>query len=221
MPSSATHESIKQQFKQFGNVAYVSLPKYRTSGRIKEFAFVEFEDKSSVEKCINAFRQFDGVIADAQDAENLTSVVSYVKEQEDLENNTDKQEQSDEDDENKVNIKKENEVNAKKEIENEAESSSSTKDIKKEECGTKRPKKESATSDSDETPPVKRVKLDESEREVEAKGDAEAEGEVEDKGDGDGEADTEHDLEQEKDSHDNTDEKASITDDNQDHKKKR
>lgn len=83
LPPTATHETVRQQFKQFGNVAYVSLPKFRTSGRIKEFGFVEFEDKSSVVKCLNAFRQFDGVIGDSP--ENLRSVVAYMKEQDELE----------------------------------------------------------------------------------------------------------------------------------------
>lgn len=76
---TATHDTVRQQFKQFGNVAYVSLPKFRTSGRIKEFGFVEFEDKSSVTKCLNAFHQFDGVIGDSL-PENLKSVVAYMKE---------------------------------------------------------------------------------------------------------------------------------------------
>lgn len=66
-------------------MAYVSLPKYRSSGRIKEFAFVEFEEKCSVERCINAFRQFDGVIGEHFDAENLKSIGAYVKEQEEIE----------------------------------------------------------------------------------------------------------------------------------------
>lgn len=87
LPPNSTHESVKTLFKQFGNVAYVSLPKYRTSGRIKEFAFVEFEDKDSVEQCINAFRLFDGVIGEVSDPEKLKSVTAYVKEQEEMEEN--------------------------------------------------------------------------------------------------------------------------------------
>lgn len=188
MPPKATHESVKQLFKQFGNVAYVSLPKYRTSGRIKEFAFIEFEEKSSVEKCIAAFRQFDGVIGDTQDAEALTSVVSYVKEQEEIENIEKKNpEQSDEENENKTEIQK--------------ESDNEDTVIK---AGTKRPNKEDVNSDSEVIPAKKRTKT-ESDDIV----DAEIEGE------GDGEA------EQENDAQDNTDEKASVADDNQDNKKKR
>lgn len=68
-------------------MAYVSLPKYKSSGRIKEFAFVEFEHKSGVERCINAFQQFDGVIDSSYNPEKMKSVVTYEKEQEELESN--------------------------------------------------------------------------------------------------------------------------------------
>lgn len=61
------------------------MPKYRRTGRIKEFAFVEFDDKDSVDRCLNAFRQFNGVIADTYDAEKLKSVQSYIKEQDEVE----------------------------------------------------------------------------------------------------------------------------------------
>lgn len=84
MPPSATHESVRNQFKQFGPIAYVSLPKYRLSGKIKEFAFIEFEQKSSVERCISAFRQFDGVINSNYEANKIQSVTTYLKEQDEL-----------------------------------------------------------------------------------------------------------------------------------------
>lgn len=87
MPPNSTHESVKNLFKQFGDVAYVSLPKFKSSGRIKEFAFIEFAEKNSVEQCMDAFRQFDGVIADHNDPGRLKSVTSYIKEQEELEKN--------------------------------------------------------------------------------------------------------------------------------------
>lgn len=64
----------------------MSLPKYRRSGQIKEFAFVEFEDRQSVDRCLTAFKEFDGII----DVENcqldqLGSIKAYVKEQDELE----------------------------------------------------------------------------------------------------------------------------------------
>lgn len=54
------------------------------SGKIKEFAFIEFEQKSSVERCISAFRQFDGVINSSYEANKIQSVTTYLKEQDEL-----------------------------------------------------------------------------------------------------------------------------------------
>lgn len=202
MPLNATHESVKHQFNQFGNVAYVSLPKYRSSGRIKEFAFVEFEDKSSVEKCINAFRQFDGVIGDTQNAENLASVVSYVKEQEDLENAEEKQQNPDED----------NEIDSNDERESKNDGKNNINDEKQDAIGSKRSKEDPAAIDSDGVSPSKRVKTDETDGLREGDGD----------GDAGGKTNQEHEQEQEKDDNDNSDDKASITDDkNRAHKKKK
>lgn len=61
------------------------MPKYRLSGKIKEFAFVEFEQKNSVERCISAFRQFDGVINGSYQPDKIQSVTTYLREQEDYE----------------------------------------------------------------------------------------------------------------------------------------
>lgn len=137
LPSNATHESVRQQFQQFGNVAYVSLPRYRTSGRIKEFAFIEFEDKSSVVKCIEAFRQFNAVIGDTQNPENLKSVVAYVKEQEELE----KQETGE------VNTQEDTNSEEKKEYK---EGDLEVKGAQSDESGTKVDKKDTSASTSGE-----------------------------------------------------------------------
>lgn len=194
MPPTATHESVKQQFKEFGDVAYVSLPKFRMSGRIKEFAFVEFDEKSSVERCIDAFRLFNGVIGDAQDAENLASVVSYVKEQEEIENKDEEKPDEDSDD-NKPDLKVEDESGAKVDM--------------KVEIGIKRSKEEPENSDSEDVVPTKRMKTEESEANIDANADAEHE------------ADIKNESDPENDTNDNTDEKTSVTDENQEQKKKK
>lgn len=72
---------------------YVSLPKYR-SGRIKEFAFVEFDDKESVERCVNAYRQGNSVIGQNFEAEKLKSIESYIKEQEEADETKAKEDSS-------------------------------------------------------------------------------------------------------------------------------
>lgn len=84
LPLSTTHEWLKTCFEQYGPVAYISLPKYRASQRIKEFAFVEFEQIASVIKTINAFKKFSGLLNMESDPENLSSIISYLKEQQTL-----------------------------------------------------------------------------------------------------------------------------------------
>lgn len=82
LPSTADHDWVKQIFERFGKVAYISLPKYSKSRRIKEFGFVEFEKEESVYKAIKAFQEFNGVLSmQDKDPAELTSVTSYIKEQ--------------------------------------------------------------------------------------------------------------------------------------------
>lgn len=52
---------------------------------------MEFEQRASVERCVNGFRQFDGVINDNYQPAKMQSIVSYLKEQDDLDkdNNSD------------------------------------------------------------------------------------------------------------------------------------
>jgi La-related protein 7 len=47
-----THEWLKEQFSCCGNVTYVSLPRYKTTGQIKGFAFIEFETPQQAEKAV-------------------------------------------------------------------------------------------------------------------------------------------------------------------------
>lgn len=52
LPPSTDHDWISQCFSSCGKVAYVSLPRYRTTGDIKGFAFVEFETPAEAAKAI-------------------------------------------------------------------------------------------------------------------------------------------------------------------------
>lgn len=164
---------------------------------------MEYEEKSSVEKCINAFRQFNGVIGDNQDPENLKSVIAYVKEQEDLENQEEnqheiKEEGKDEvhDDNNDKESKKElddkdsrNKTKTETDCTDEAEISTSNE--QRIGVAPKRAKEDSAVSDSEDVPHAKRLKT-----ESETEQDKEGQGST-------------------------TDEKASVTDENQDQQQKK
>lgn len=43
LPPELTHDHLKKVFSEFGQVVYVSIPKYRNTHAIKGFAFVEFD----------------------------------------------------------------------------------------------------------------------------------------------------------------------------------
>ncbi|KFO80064.1 La-related protein 7, partial [Cuculus canorus] len=52
LPKNVNHSWIERVFGKCGNVVYVSIPRYRSSGDPKGFAFVEFETKEQAEKAI-------------------------------------------------------------------------------------------------------------------------------------------------------------------------
>lgn len=72
---------MRKIFEPYGTVAYVSLPKYRTSQHIKEFAFVEFEQRASVLRAMTAFAEFGGALNAAADPEKLGSIMAFLREQ--------------------------------------------------------------------------------------------------------------------------------------------
>ncbi|XP_058788956.1 la-related protein 7 [Phymastichus coffea] len=57
LPCDADHEWLITLFSEYGPVAYVSIPKFKSSKKIKGFAFVEFETVEGAEKCLKAFRK--------------------------------------------------------------------------------------------------------------------------------------------------------------------
>lgn len=49
-------------FGKCGNVVYISIPRYKTSGDPKGFAFVEFETKEQAEKAIEVSNGASGLL---------------------------------------------------------------------------------------------------------------------------------------------------------------
>ncbi|XP_078399013.1 la-related protein 7 isoform X2 [Cetorhinus maximus] len=52
LPRSVSHGWIDRVFSKCGNVVYISIPRYKTTGDPKGFAFVEFETTSGAQKAI-------------------------------------------------------------------------------------------------------------------------------------------------------------------------
>ncbi|KAM4611737.1 la-related protein 7 isoform 2-T3 [Polymixia lowei] len=52
LPKDVTHSWIERVFAKCGNVVYISIPRYRTTGDSKGFAFVEFEREEQAQKAI-------------------------------------------------------------------------------------------------------------------------------------------------------------------------
>ncbi|XP_022053728.2 la-related protein 7 [Acanthochromis polyacanthus] len=52
LPKDVTHGWIERVFTKCGNVVYVSIPRYKSSGDSKGFAFVEFETEEQARKAI-------------------------------------------------------------------------------------------------------------------------------------------------------------------------
>lgn len=54
IPPDVSHDSLKLQFQSYGDVEYVSIPKFKISGKAKGFAFIEFSSESSVAAVMKA-----------------------------------------------------------------------------------------------------------------------------------------------------------------------
>lgn len=52
LPKNVTHSWIERVFGKCGNVVYISIPHYKSTGDPKGFAFVEFETKEQAAKAI-------------------------------------------------------------------------------------------------------------------------------------------------------------------------
>ncbi|XP_021942889.1 la-related protein 7 isoform X3 [Zootermopsis nevadensis] len=77
LPPDAQHDWLRDVFSAYGNVAYVSLPKYRNSGKIKGFAFVEFDTPEEANKTLEAFGARGCRLSSQIAPEKLCSISTY------------------------------------------------------------------------------------------------------------------------------------------------
>ena len=74
LPSNADHNLIREIFSQYGKIDYISLPRFKESGRPKGFAFIEFDTPETAEKALKAHGNSEVNPAD------LMSIVTYGNE---------------------------------------------------------------------------------------------------------------------------------------------
>lgn len=56
LPSNISNDKLKKLFKSFGEISYISLPKFKSSFQSKGFAFIEFKEKSSAKNALKVSR---------------------------------------------------------------------------------------------------------------------------------------------------------------------
>lgn len=75
--SDTNHEWLTSAFSDFGNVVYVSIPKYKHNHMNKGFAFIEFENESGAKNALDYFESIDCKISSELPPEELQSIVTF------------------------------------------------------------------------------------------------------------------------------------------------
>ncbi|CAH0548128.1 unnamed protein product [Brassicogethes aeneus] len=75
--SEADHDWVKTVFSEFGNVVYISIPKYKQSKANKGFAFVEFETESEAQSALQYFENIGCKMPSHVNPEELKSIATF------------------------------------------------------------------------------------------------------------------------------------------------
>lgn len=81
--SDATHDWLKSVFSEFGNVAYISIPKYKNNNLNKGFAFIEFENEEDANKTLQFFEKIGCGMQSHIVPDQLLSIVTFEGKEED------------------------------------------------------------------------------------------------------------------------------------------
>lgn len=79
IPIDMTHDGLSKIFSRFGNVQYVSIPKYKHNKMIKGFAFVEFDTIEAAQKTLDHFASIGCKLPSQMPPDKLYSIATYEK----------------------------------------------------------------------------------------------------------------------------------------------
>ncbi|XP_069169497.1 la-related protein 7 isoform X2 [Procambarus clarkii] len=91
IPAHSDHSWIREVLAQYGTIDYISLPRYRRSGKPKGFAFVEFKTPQMANSALEAFGALECRIPVTIDPSELLSIKSYEGNVEEEQLNTNEQ----------------------------------------------------------------------------------------------------------------------------------
>ncbi|XP_063822985.1 la-related protein 7-like [Ostrinia nubilalis] len=94
IPGTASLDWLEKVFSDFGRVAYISLPKFKNTQRIKGYAFIEFDKPEDAQKCINTFTQMGCRLPTCMPPEDLSSIKMFSVESLDAEGSKKEKEES-------------------------------------------------------------------------------------------------------------------------------
>ncbi|XP_044753555.1 la-related protein 7 [Coccinella septempunctata] len=80
--SDCTHDFLTNIFSEYGQVTYISIPKYRHNNMNKGFAFIEFDTEDGVHNALTYFDSIGCKMSSNINPEDLCSITSYIKENE-------------------------------------------------------------------------------------------------------------------------------------------
>ncbi|CAH0407091.1 unnamed protein product [Chilo suppressalis] len=116
IPVTASREWLEKVFSEFGRVAYISLPKFKNSKKIKGYAFIEFSQPEEAQKCISTFTNMGCKLPTSMPPEELSSIKMFSLEDH-IENSPVKKEETEEYEPPKKKAKKHKEKKALKSLE--------------------------------------------------------------------------------------------------------
>ncbi|KAF9794147.1 hypothetical protein SFRURICE_009524 [Spodoptera frugiperda] len=96
IPVTASREWLERVFSDYGHVAYISLPKFQHSQKIKGFAFIEFDKPEAAQKCISTFTKMGCKLPTYMPPQDLSSIKMFTAEEPSTETPEKKTEEEDE-----------------------------------------------------------------------------------------------------------------------------